>query len=205
MNNFDMEWGSIKEPGTGSAIDFLKLKDGLNQIRIVGKPSLINIHWEKGIDGQNKKVICPGAGCPICKAGKAPQTRYQIQVIDRADGKIKVLEQGPTVFNQIKSYAMYPDYGDPTKYDIKIKKEGSGRDTKYSLLPSPNKNDITADEQKLIAECKSLEEINKIKTIEEINAIGLEVLMDSVSDLNDFEDDTLQEKPGEDDGWDDLG
>lgn len=205
MNNFDMDWGSIKEPGTGSTIDFLKLKDGMNQIRIVGKPSLINIHWEKGIDGQNKKVICPGAGCPICKAGKAPQARYQIHVIDRVDGKVKVLEQGPTVFNQIKSYAMDADYGDPTKYDIKVKKEGSGRDTKYSLLPSPNKSEITAEEQKLVAECKSLEEINKVKTIEEINAIGLEILMDSVSDLNDFEDDTPEEKPGEDDGWDDLG
>lgn len=202
-NNFDMDWGNIKEPGTGGNVDFLKLKDGMNQIRIVGKPALINIHWEKGIDGQNKKVICPGSGCPICKAGKAPQARYQVQVIDRNDGKIKVLEQGPTVFNHIKAYAMDPDYGDPSLYDIKIKKEGSGRETKYSVLPSPKKSEITAEEQQAVASCKSLEEINKAKTIDEIIGMGLEVLMDSVSDLDDFNDETPSDE-GSDDGWDDI-
>ena len=204
MNNFNMDWNSIKEPGKGGNVDFLKLKDGINQMRIVSSPAQINIHWEKGIDGQNKKVICPGSGCPICKAGHAPQLRYQIQVIDRTDGKVKVLEQGSTVFNAIKAYAVDPEYGDPSKYDIKIKKEGSGRDTKYSVVASPNKSDLNYDEQKAVEECKSLEEINKAKTIDEIIQMGLEVLMDSVSDLDDFQDSTPSDNSFEDDEWDNL-
>ena len=204
MSNFDMTWNDVKEPGKGGNVDFLKLKDGINIMRIVSSPAQISIHWEKGIDGQNKKVICPGSGCPICKAGKSPQMRYQIQVIDRADGKIKVLEQGTTVFNAIKAYAIDPEYGDPSKYDIKIKKEGSGRDTKYSVVASPNKSSITPEEEKALAECKSLAEINKAKTIDEIIQMGLEVLMDSVSDLEDFDGSTPENNDVSDDEWDNL-
>ena len=37
-------------------------------------------------------------------------------------GKVKVLEGGNAIFNQIKSFAMDEDYGDPRDYDIKITK-----------------------------------------------------------------------------------
>jgi len=188
MSNFDMDWGNIKEPGTGEKVDFMKLQTGQNQLRVVGKPSMIDIHWEKGIDGQQKKVICPGAGCPICKAGHVPMVRYQVQVIDRTDGKIKVLEGGPTIFNAIKQYAMEPDYGDPTQYDLKIKKEGSGRETKYTVLATPQKKPLSAAEKEAVANAKPLAEVNKTKSIDEIMQMGLEILTGSVGDLaDDFE------------------
>lgn len=188
MANFDMDWGQIKEPGTGGNVDFLKLQSGETRIRIVGKPSMVELHWEKALDGSTKKVICTGAGCPICKKGHAPMKRYQIKVIDRTDGNVKILEGGTTVFNAIKAYAMDPDYGDPTKYDMKVKKEGSGRETRYTVVASPKKGELTEEETKKVDESKSLEEINKPKTIEEIIQMGLEVLSDSMDDLGD--DDT---------------
>jgi hypothetical protein len=182
-----MDWDSIKDSGSGEKIDFYKINPGnKNQIRIVGKPSSIDVHWEKGVDGQPKKVLCPGRNCPICKAGHNPTIRYQIQVMDRADNNtIKVLEGGPAIFNQIKTYAKDEDYGDPTKYDFKINKEGSGRDTKYTLLPSPKKSDFKDEEKEIIANCKPLSEINKVKTVEEILQMGLEVLAtNNFNDLN---------------------
>lgn len=185
MSQYDLGWGEIKEPGTGGNVDFMKLQNGINQLRIVGKPSLVDIHWEKGVDGSNKKIICPGAGCPICKAGHVPMNRYQVQVVDRADSKVKVLEGGPTIFNSIKAYAMDPDYGDPTTYDLKIKKEGSGRETKYTVVAAPKKSHITDEEQKAVESTKTLSEINKPKTIEEIMQLGLEILTGSISDLDD--------------------
>lgn len=188
MANFDMDWGQIKEVGTGGNVDFLKLQPGENRMRIVGKPSLIEIHWEKGLDGQTKKVICVGSGCPICKAGHAPQRRYQIKVIDRTDAVVKILEGGATVFNAIRAYAMDPDYGDPTRYDIKIKKEGSGRETKYTVVASPKQSDLTDEEARKVDESKSLAEINKPKSIEEIMQMGLEVLSDSLMDLGAEDD-----------------
>jgi hypothetical protein len=201
MSKFDMGWGDVKEPGTGGNVDFMKLQSGQNQLRIVGRPSLIEIHWEKAVDGTTKKVICPGAGCPVCKGGHVPMARYQVQVIDRADGKIKVLEGGPTIFNSIKSYAMDADYGDPTKYDMKVKKEGSGRETKYTIVAAPKKSDVKPEELKLMEESKSLEEVNKPKTIEEIMQMGLEILVDSVSDLDDNSPDDTSVS---DDDWNQI-
>ena len=207
MNQHEMEWGSIREAGGGEKVDFMKLQNGQNQFRIVGKPSLIDIHWEKGIDGQSKKVICPGAGCPICKVGHTPQIRYQVQVIDRADGKVKVLEGGPTIFNAIKNYAVDPDFGDPTSYDFKIKKEGSGRETKYTVIAAPKRTELTAAEKEMVANAKSLAEVNKIKTIDEIVQMGLEVLTGSVGDLDDGFGDSDSKTPSNnvsDDDWDTL-
>jgi len=210
-NSFEMDWGNIKEVGGGEKVDFMKLVNGQNQLRIVGKPSLIEIHWEKSIDGQQKKVICPGAGCPICKAGHSPMVRYQVQVIDKTnpDGKVKVLEGGPTIFNAIKQFAMDPDYGDPTQYDLKIKKEGTGRETKYTVIAAPKKNPLTEQEKEAAANAKPLSEVNKTKTIDEIMQMGLEILTGSIADLGNDDFAALAgnsgvNAPTSDDDWDAL-
>jgi hypothetical protein len=41
---------------------------------------------------------------PAWKAGFYPQQRFAINVIDRADGKLKILEKGKTVFAQFANY-----------------------------------------------------------------------------------------------------
>lgn len=41
---------------------------------------------------------------PAWKAGFYPQKRYAINVIDRADGKLKILEKGAQVFKQLANY-----------------------------------------------------------------------------------------------------
>lgn len=181
----ELDWGNVRTGGTGEGTPFLKLDAGNNQVRVVGRPFQVDIHWEKGLDGQNKKVVCPGHGCPLCKIGHVPMARYQVIVIDRKDAKVKILEGGPRIFAAIKDYAMDADYGDPTKYDLKIKKEGSGRETKYTVLASPNKTNLTADEQNAVNNSKTLTDINKPKSIEEILQMGIECLADSVSGLGD--------------------
>ena len=172
----EMNWSNIKTGGNGEGTPFLKLKTGENKVRIVDLPFETQIHWEDTVDGTKKKVICPGAGCPICKEGHIPQKRFQVLVLDREDNKIKILEGGVSIFKQIKELAMDTDYGDPTLYDIKIKKEGQGRETKYSVLASPNKSQLTAEEKELVANSQSLKEINAPKSIEDIMEMGLEVL-----------------------------
>jgi len=181
----ELDWGSVSGGGSNNSTPFLKLEPGTNQIRIVGKPYQVNIHWEKGLDGSNKKIICLGANCPICKVGRVPMSRFQVLAINRATNKVEILEGGPKIFGEFKNFALDPDYGDPTKYDFKIKKEGSGRETKYSVIAAPKKSDLTAEEIELINNSKSLGEINQPKTVEEIMTMGLEVLADSVADLED--------------------
>lgn len=181
----EMDWGSVRGGGNNEGTPFLKLEPGINQIRIVGKPFQVDIHWEKGLDGSNKKVVCPGAGCPVCKAGHVPMARFQVLAINRKTNKVEILEGGPKIFGEFKNFAMDQDYGDPTKYDFKIKKEGSGRETKYSVIAAPQKRDLTAEEMELVNNSKSLTEINKPKSIEEILTMGLEILAGSVADLDD--------------------
>lgn len=41
---------------------------------------------------------------PAWKAGFYPQKRYAINVIDRADGKLKIMEKGASVFKQLANY-----------------------------------------------------------------------------------------------------
>lgn len=203
MSNFEMDWNSIPDSNSQDKVDFYKIEPGSNnRFRIAGKPGVIDIHWEKSIDGMNKKILCSGPECPICKMNKAPQTRYQVLVIDRKDNKIKVLEGGPTIFNQIKNYAKEEDYGDPTKYDFKINKEGTGRETKYTLMPSPKKSDYTDEEKELIANSKPLSEINKFKTKEEIDAMHLEIFANSI--VNNNIDDDFVTTMDDNDEWGDI-
>lgn len=180
-SNFEMSWEAAAKDSSagtsGASADFMKLENGDNRIRIVSNPARINAHWEKTIDGKNKKVICSGHDCPLCEKGERATARYQLLVIDRAEAdKIKVLDCGKQVMNAISTYSADPDYGDPTKYDIKIKKEGSGRDTHYTAVAVPHKTPLTENEQKMVSEAKSLKELNKIPTRDEVLDMGLEIL-----------------------------
>lgn len=180
----EMAWGEMKTAGSGEGTSYIKLQPGENRMRIVGLPYETEIHWEETMDGSKKRIVCLGVGCPICKAGHVPQKKYQVLTIDRSDSKLKILEGGSSIFKQIKDYAMDPDYGDPSKYDIKIKKEGSGRETRYTVVAAPKKSELTPEENDLLSNAKSLSEINKPKTLEELAQMNLRVL-DSATDSDD--------------------
>jgi hypothetical protein len=198
---FDMSWGDVTSNNNGGpTASYLRLQTGENKMRVVSAPSKIELHWEEAIDGSKKRIVCIGAKCPICKKGKTPQIRFQVKVLDRADGEVKILECGKQIISAIKNYAVDPEYGDPTKYDIKIKKEGSGRDTKYSILPSPNKGDLTEEELTKVEESPTIAEINKFKSVDDIQAMQLKCLADSIADLAD--DDFMTNSADPD--WDEI-
>jgi hypothetical protein len=183
----EMNWNEMKTGGNGEGLQTMKLLPGPNQVRIVGLPYETEVHWESANDGSKKRIVCLGVGCPICKAGHVPQKRFQVLVMDRADKKLKILEGGTSIFKQIREIAMDADYGDPSNYDLKIKKEGTGRETKYTVLASPNKSPITQEEQELVNNSKSLKEINAPKSLEDIIALDLEVLSGMSTPASDFD------------------
>ena len=201
----EMNWDEVKTISTGEGTPFMKLAQGANQVRVISNPYETKIHWEDTVDGGKKKVVCIESNCPICKAGHVPQKRYQVQVIDRADNKLKILEGRVPIFPQIKSYAADEDYGDPTKYDLKIKKEGQGRDTKYTVVPSPKKSDLTDAELELLKDAKTLSEINAPKSLDDILAMGLQVLDNNSIDNSDWDDEqSTTDDSSEDDDWGSL-
>jgi hypothetical protein len=61
-------------------------------------------------------------------------------VYDYASDEFKILQiTQRTLMDQLFKYMSDEDYGDPTGYDIKIGKTGEGKETKYTLVPSPPK------------------------------------------------------------------
>ncbi len=75
-----------------------------------------------------------------CSEGEeGAKFRFRVNFVSREkDGSLRayVLEQGPGVYKQLKE--LNEDYN-LEETIIKIKKEGSGRKTKYSLVPLPKK------------------------------------------------------------------
>ena len=186
-NQYDMSWGDISD--SKKSADFIKVEANRTgtRMRLASAPSQLYTHWGKH-NGKSRKVICPGASCPLCEAGVDTSTRYQCLVIDKTaseysdangyvDGpKVKVFETGISVIRMIKELANEPMYGNPMNYDIIIKKEGAQRETKYSVIPTPVKSEFTAAEKEAIKNATPIRELSKAHTREEILAMDLDEL-----------------------------
>ena len=101
-----------------------------------------------------------------------PQFAYVCNVIDRADGKIKLLDLRSTIYSQIVEYATNPDYGSPADsdngYDLTIKKEKTGplpQNVKYTVIPARSNSSLKPAERE--AELFDLEKIFKRQSYDE--------------------------------------
>lgn len=85
-----------------------------------------------------------------------------------------IFECGPSIYNAVKTLAVDPDYGDPRAYDIKITRKGKLLETKYSVIPGKNTDDINNDEGNAVLD---LDIPQKVK--------GARPLADVVKELSD--------------------
>lgn len=146
------------ESGSGGGL-FLKLADGEQvKIRIASKPAIFES--ESKPDEQGNTRI---------------STRYAWVVWNREKEVAQVFEQSATFFKQVAAFAQDDDYGDPTQYDFKVKREGTGLDTTYSITPSPKKEPL---------EIKALEAVKNVNLIEKLQASPF---YQRVAWLEDFE------------------
>ncbi len=100
----------------------MQLKTGKNKIRIIGDPEKEKVHWITSTSphARIKKEICSGDNtCPHCPLIPT-STRYSFPIIDRADGKVKILSTGALIYLEIEGLVLDAMWGDPTKYDIVI-------------------------------------------------------------------------------------
>lgn len=216
MSEFDLAWDDIETPSQVPSVAFLKLEvgDKGNRIRIVSLPSKISVHWEEIAGGGKRKFNCPGAKCPLCNAGRPIQTRFQMLVLDKGTKEydvrnkayldvphVKVLETGSGIIQKLKALANDEENGDPTKYDIKIIKSGSGKQTKYDILPTPNKTELTAEEQNAVNNSPSIKEINPPSTVDQIMNSNCLCLKDNGANANE---EATEEKPKSKDAFDDF-
>ena len=101
-----------------------------------------------------------------------PQFAYVCNVVDRKDGRIKLLDLRSTIYAQIVEYAKNAEYGNPadteTGYDLTIRKEKTGplpQNVKYSIIPARSSKPLTAEERE--AELYDLSKIFKRQTYDE--------------------------------------
>lgn len=161
----------LKGGGGLGTIRRMKFPVGTSIIRLVDNEyEEAWIHHFPGVNDAGeeatRRTICLGrATCPICKLADETENkdlrakhRFYMNIIDRKEEKadpdrrfdVKLLECGPSIFEQIATFAVDSEYGDPTKYNFKIIRVGTGaRDTKYNVIPSSKFYKISKRERKL--------------------------------------------------------
>lgn len=185
-----LSWGDAKGVQSGGErkeVTRLKL-DGNVKIRLIGDVMPRYVYWVVTTEGKKYPVEClefdrktekfdptrknPFSQIPQEIYKEKPQFAYVCNVIDRADGKIKIFDLKSTVYKQIIQYAQSPDYGNPADpdsgYDISIKKEKTGpqpQNVKYTCMPARNSSKLTPEEREL--QLFDLDKMYKTQTYEE--------------------------------------
>jgi len=150
---------------------YWKPKQGLTKIRIM--PAVGNMdfffvemgrHYEQNV---NCPAIISGGkeACPVCElnehlyqageAKAAAQYRvgrsFHMNIIERANEGAgpKIYTPGITVFRMLEALIGDPDYGDisaiDTGTDLKLTREGEGRDTEYQIVPVRESSPLSED------------------------------------------------------------
>jgi hypothetical protein len=120
---------------------YLKLEDGQTvTVRIVSEPVIYQA------ESQDGKL----------------STRYGWIVWNQDEQKAQVLQQSATFFRNLAVLAKNKSWGDPTNnYDIDITREGTGLDTRYSITPSPNRQDLIGEAAIAINELDIIDMLSK--------------------------------------------
>lgn len=153
-------WGNISKGGSGQGGDkWFKPKQGSkNRFRPLGDPVVFYRYYVKDAEGKNRSAITDDPdNCPISqKHDYRASKRAGINVIDRADGRLKIFEGPYNVFVDMKAAwdndEVPPGSKDGGDFTISVDVPGGDvKRTKYRVTcngPSP----ITEAEKKMIKE-----------------------------------------------------
>jgi len=128
--------------------EFMKLGEGANNIRILSKPLIGKLYWvspdgvvrEKGKGEKGDKPYRLDYKSKLPQDVLELQTRefWMMKVWDYKERAVKILEiTQASILRSLYEFVKDEKWGDLREYDINIKREGSGIDTKYFVMPSP--------------------------------------------------------------------
>jgi len=173
-------WDSVpKSGGSNEKSEYLKLESGgTYRIRPVFDPVIFFKYFHKH-DGRLRTAICADPKTCVVRDRhpelKTPSMRFAAYVIDRNDGKVKILEAPQTVFRPIGSSftatGKNPGSGaDGSDWQVTV--TGKGLNTKYEVTYA-GASPITAEERSMIkeamdADLEKLKKLYKNNTPEEI-------------------------------------
>ncbi len=121
-------------------------------------------------DKYGKRVRCEGADCPLCKQGVKVDTRFFVKAIvyvtDPVNGTVSLVPaiwDRPAAFADIDLKNLIAEYDDLTQNLFKIKRNGSGLDTRYTISIIMNKTVYNPDVYK--ADFTGLSDIDPVKVM----------------------------------------
>lgn len=117
-----------------------------------------------------KRVRCDGDDCPLCKQGVKLDTRFFLKAIvylqNLTTGEVELVPaiwDRPSAFADIELKNLIQEYGDLTENLFKIKRNGSGLDTRYTISIIMNKTVYNPEVYK--ADFSELEKIDPVKIL----------------------------------------
>jgi hypothetical protein len=163
-----IDWNFQNKASQGSTVEkqqqprkelrFLKLVRGTTyKIRPLGRPVVFNKFIVQHNGRWNSAICQDPANCVIThKYNISPQERYAVNIIDRADGLIKILEFSPTIYNKLREVyqitKLEPGGKDGGDFEIFAKPVTlkDGKQTTRFEIKFLEKTPFTDDEKKML-------------------------------------------------------
>jgi len=165
----------------GSAIKFLKA--GISQ------------------DGNYRSAIIEDPDSPTIKkySNMNISTRYAVNVIDRSDGRVKIMEGPISIFKELGAYNKHTgrNPGAAEGADFSIGVSGNGKQRRYNT--SFTKNTTLTDEERKMIQEQGLYKLEKIFKVVEDDQIEEKLFGDSSSSNNNnkkMSSDTVKDELG---------
>jgi len=125
----------VPKTSKGGYMKFLK---GDNAFRILSSPVVGFENWKNGkpIRFRMTDTLPPASDFDNDKF----KHFWGLLVWNYNDSSVNILQlTQSSIINEITALAKDEDWGDPTKYDIKVTRVGDGLSTEYSVSPKPHK------------------------------------------------------------------
>jgi hypothetical protein len=200
-----VDWTSLSGKKEGNGVRYLKLEPGKTyRVRPVMKPHIIwKYYLERPNGGFGKAITEDPNNCVIVKKyNEKPKQRFAVNVIDRADGQLKVLEGPISILKQIGTWAaetnVDPGSNQGGEFAIRVECPGNDRKKTRYLVQFINYAQFTDSEKKMLKEnIYNLAEVFKPAPQDKIEAwlFGEENAGSSESSDSDSEEDVVQKSP----------
>ena len=167
-----LDWssvGSSKQPGSGGGkklknLEFIKFVDGSSyNVRPLGNP-IVFLKAGVMVNGSYRSAIIEDPDSPVVKkfSNMNVNERYAANVLDRADGKIKIMEGPLSIFGEFKSYFEHTkeNPGLSVGADFSIKATGDGKNRRYTTKFSSKT--ILSDAEKAMIKEQGLYDLEKV-------------------------------------------
>ena len=114
-------------PSSGG--DYLKFEDGKEyKIRVASQPYVFLDTFTNKATGETRT-----------------STKYALAIWNLTADAAQILQLPITGFRSLQAVAIDEDWGDPQSFNVNIKRTGTGTDTRYNIIPTPNRDPLDAE------------------------------------------------------------